>query len=300
MKLLCRALIAALAATASAAPTFIWSDKADSSFATEHISHTVPSSEIVSSVLSKDDSSLDVLFIVDRSNDGHDSLSHLASSGALPHVASKYEHARAVHHNVDNINSASMITQLVKDELGFSNSHLVLEINLDEFNTKLTANPLGALGSDPSVSQKKKYRRAQAINKARVLIIQVSPAESSALDSAMKSAIESNAVNNVMLSGQRSTAEIRMERDVESRRRMKKRSAKKGRRRLDQQEEGDDNADDEDLSGVYYVNMTPNILAGILFTLLFSFVVTTGINCMGAIQGGDVYASKYPTVGREA
>ena len=54
------------------------------------------------------------------------------------------------------------------------------------------------------------------------------------------------------------------------------------------------------MSGVYYVLMTPNILAGILFLLLFTLIAMIGLNCMGAIAGQDVFVSKMPTVGREA
>jgi len=78
------------------------------------------------------------------------------------------------------------------------------------------------------------------------------------------------------------------------------------RRRLEQEEEGDgDDAANQDnnngdMSGVYYVSMTPNILAGLLFGLLFIVVTWIGVSCMGAISGQDVYVSKMPTIGREA
>jgi hypothetical protein len=72
-----------------------------------------------------------------------------------------------------------------------------------------------------------------------------------------------------------------------------------GGRRLEQQND-DANAGNKDMTGVYYVQMTPNILAGILFGLLFAFIAYTGISCMGMITGQDVFVTKMPTVGREA
>ena len=77
-----------------------------------------------------------------------------------------------------------------------------------------------------------------------------------------------------------------------------------GRRLEDmQQEEGQNQNNkqaDDDMAGVYYVSMTPNILAGILFTLLFAVTTWIGVTCMGMIAGQDVYVKKMPPVGREA
>ena len=57
----------------------------------------------------------------------------------------------------------------------------------------------------------------------------------------------------------------------------------------------------QDGSNVAYVHMTPNILAGILYTIMFIVVTQIGIGCMGSIQGqGDIYVKKMPTIGREA
>mmetsp|Transcript_44672 Transcript_44672/g.88707 ORF Transcript_44672/g.88707 Transcript_44672/m.88707 type:complete len:83 (+) Transcript_44672:1-249(+) len=69
------------------------------------------------------------------------------------------------------------------------------------------------------------------------------------------------------------------------------------RRRLEDQANGQENGD---MSGVYYVAMTPNILAALLFMGLFTTIAWIGISCMGAISGQDVFVSKMPSVGREA
>jgi hypothetical protein len=65
-------------------------------------------------------------------------------------------------------------------------------------------------------------------------------------------------------------------------------------------DQNDANGNNSDLSGVYYVAMTPNILAGILFMGLFTMITWIGISCMGAISGQEVFVSKMPSVGREA
>ena len=77
---------------------------------------------------------------------------------------------------------------------------------------------------------------------------------------------------------------------------------------LEQEEEQGDEGDDavqdgndnSDMTGVYYVSMTPNILAGLMFGLMFVVITWIGVTCMGAIVGQDLYVSKMPTIGREA
>jgi hypothetical protein len=92
---------------------------------------------------------------------------------------------------------------------------------------------------------------------------------------------------------------------------MMKTSGKNNRRRLEDQDGDGDNQNNngqnnqnnnggDDMTGVYYVSMTPNILAGILFTLLFTVTTYIGVTCMGMIAGQDVYVKKMPAVGREA
>jgi hypothetical protein len=71
-------------------------------------------------------------------------------------------------------------------------------------------------------------------------------------------------------------------------------------RRLEQDGENANNNGNQDLSGVYYVSMTPNIFAGLLFAFLFTFITLIAVSCMGMISGQDTYVSKYPSIGREA
>ena len=66
------------------------------------------------------------------------------------------------------------------------------------------------------------------------------------------------------------------------------------RRRL---EEGGESID---LDNLYYVLITPNILAGVLFTGLFFFVTFLGMGCMNQIEGQTIFFAKQPPIGREA
>jgi hypothetical protein len=191
-----------------------------------------------------------------------------------------------------------------------------LEISLSELNRKLTslkenAKPIEhvEVGQDGILSKANSgaNHRARALAQADVIIVNVgSNTDASEIDSAVVNAIEHDSVKNVILAGIRSVDEVKHARALESRRRMSIHQTESsqliaGRRRLEDADAGNDDANaNQDMSGTYYVLMTPNIFAGILFTFLFSFVAWTGINCMGMIQGQDVFVNKMPSVGREA
>lgn len=48
-----------------------------------------------------------------------------------------------------------------------------------------------------------------------------------------------------------------------------------------------------------YLYITPDIAAGLLLGLLFVFVVTCGLGCLDSVTSTDVYAKKYPAIGKE-
>lgn len=301
MSFLSAAFFATLVVSISAAPAFVWKGDIDTSSSVEHSSVPVHASTLISSALTNGDSSLDVFFLVGRKSDGSDGLGHLASTGALRSVASKYDSADTVYHNVDYLSSARDISSMVKEALDSKTEDDVMEIDLIEFNRRLSGKPF-MVPENPSQAQRNRERRTEVISKARVLVVKAAYKDSAALDAAVSSAIESGAVNSVVLAGHRSTDEVRMEREMKNSRRMKNKPRQiAGRRRLeDEQADDDGNNNNEDLNGVYYVNMTPNIFSGILFAFLFIFVTTIGINCLNAIEGQDYYVSKYPVIGREA
>ena len=45
--------------------------------------------------------------------------------------------------------------------------------------------------------------------------------------------------------------------------------------------------------------MTPDLLAGLLVTLLFGFVVILGLSCMNTLQGPSKFAKHYPPSSKE-
>ena len=51
-------------------------------------------------------------------------------------------------------------------------------------------------------------------------------------------------------------------------------------------------ANDSSSSPTYYVYMTPNIMAGVLFGFLFIFISIIGFSCMNDLEGQTVFVSK--------
>jgi len=297
------ALFATLVISCNAAPAFIWKTQSDESSVPKYSSVPVHASTIISSAASKSDTALDVFFLVGRKGAVTEGLSHLASTGALPLIASKYDRVDTVYHNVDYLSSPALIVSLFEEALNTKNEGDVLDVDIIEYNRLLDGIPIAPLPENPSDTQKRRYKRTQAIEKARVLVLKIAHSDNVVLDSAVAKAIESDKVNNVVLAGLRSTDEVRMEREMRQTRTVQRKSnnGEQGRRRLEDAQDDDANNNNEDLSGVYYVNMTPNIFAGILFTLMFAGVISVGLNCLNAIEGqNDYYVDKYPTIGREA
>jgi hypothetical protein len=139
------------------------------------------------------------------------------------------------------------------------------------------------------------------------LIVEIdSSTEPAIVDKAVVDAID--VYDNVVFTAVRSTDEVKQEREMAARRRLeimhKAGNRMQQRRRLEDQQQQDGNGgqqqDNQDLSGVYYVHLTPNIFSGVLFFFLFSTVTWIGVSCMGMISGQDLYVKKMPTIGREA
>ena len=304
MRLLTSAILTSFLVSTGAAPAIVWKGKQDSSPKAQHISESVHVSSVISSTFSKDESSLDVFFFIGRNTDGSEALTTLASSGGLPNVSSIYENAESVNHNVDNIESSHFIASKAKELFEEPKSTgKVLEISLSELDKKLSGVQIPTINKDSTSGEKKKHRRALSLDRASIVIVKTDASESSQLDAAVTRAVKSEIVANVILAGQRSNIEVKEERDNAARRRVLHLTGKskytQSSRRLEDAEDDDNN--NEDLSGVYYVNMTPNIFAGLLFTMFFLFITQVGIGCMGGIQGPpDLYVQKYPTIGREA
>lgn len=303
----------ALLPSAFAAPAIVWKSDNTAGKSVTHSSEVVTAADIFADVLRapRDESSLAaVVFLLGRSDDGTESLSTLASSGALPGVAMKYDAADCFHHHVSDVQSPFSVT---RDAKRANSVHSVLEISIDEFYSKLTS--LGEPSKKtaeaevtqsgilpPAVQQATK--RAQALAEADVVVVNVeSSRDATEIDSAVVRAIENPSVKNVILTGVRSFTEVKIERNVEYRRRrnlMQQAGESVGATKRRRLEQNANNGDSSSMSGVYYVQMTPNIFSGLLFGALFAVVTFIGISCMGMIQGQDVYVSKLPSVGREA
>lgn len=299
---------------ALAAPAIVWKSDNNSGKSVIHSSEVVKAADIFEDVLSRprDGSSLAaVVFLFGRSDDGSESLSALASSGALPGVASKYDAADCFHHHVADVQSPFSVA---RDAKRANPVHSVLDISIEEFYSKMTSlSDTSKETAEAEVTQdgilppavQHSNKRAQALAEADVIVVNVEPSrDATEADAAILRAIDHPSVKNVVVTSVRSFAEVKNERNLEYRhRRMLMQQAGEsvlvsGRRRLDQN--ANNGGSSSSMTGVYYVQMTPNIFSGILFGILFAVISFIGISCMGMIQGQTVYVSKLPSVGREA
>jgi len=319
----CAFLFLTLLSSAFSAPAVVW-HSSESNGRALHSSVDLNASDLMKNVLSEaPEADLSaVIFLVGKGDDGSEQLTALASSGKLPKTFAKYNDASGVFHHVSGIESPHAFVREAGRIYGGDKKKRekrVLQVTLGEFSSKLAS--LGASakpveveidnqGTQKAVSSSKKVtKRERALSQADVFIVNVSSKEDAErIDSSITGAIDSSHVGSVVLAGVRSVDEVKHERFLYSQRRLQKMeqdASKRGRRRLEQEADGDQNDaqnnGQNDMSGVYYVQMTPNIFSGLLFTFFFIVVVFTGISCMSDIQGGDdTYTDKYPSLGREA
>mmetsp|Transcript_26504 Transcript_26504/g.56799 ORF Transcript_26504/g.56799 Transcript_26504/m.56799 type:complete len:322 (-) Transcript_26504:502-1467(-) len=318
----CTFLLATLLSTALSAPAVVWHSGQNShaNGRVLHSSEDLSASDLMKGVLSEAPEAelTAVVFLVGKGDDGSEQLSQLASSGKLPETFARYNDASGVYHHVSGLESTGAVVREAGRVRGDDKKKSVIEITLHEFKSKLAAfdTPveveIDSNGSPKAPSSNKKVnKRARDIAHADVYIVNVSAKQDAAtIDSSITNAIENKHVGSVVLAGIRSIEEVKHERFLYNKRRMLKMKddgskmvEARARRRLEQEgnnENGQNNGNNDDLSGVYYVAMTPNILSGLLFTFMFIMVTFTGISCMGDIQGGDTFTDKYPSLGREA
>jgi hypothetical protein len=259
------------------------------------------------------------VFLLAKGKDGSESLTELATTGKLPQTAEKYNDADGIYHHVSGIESTPT---MVREASRANTEHRVLQVSLSELNSKLTSLSEPPAEVEMEVAQngmllsktsKFANKRARDLANANVFVVKVNSKDSALdIDRTIANTIDNDKVDAVVLAGIRSTTEVKHERFLLSKRRVDtmqkegRRVLESRRRRLEQEEEegdGDDAVNDDDdssMSGVYYVAMTPNILAGLLFGLLFIVVTWIGVSCMGQISGQEVFVSKMPTIGREA
>jgi len=291
--------------SALAAPAIIWKQVASKAkqVATTHTSEYTDASDLINKVVksSEDNSNKlsSVIFLIGRDADGNEALSHLGQNNKLPETKKKYEdYAESVYYNVANLESEHTVLRDAKNALKTKKKGAApagaLSVSLDELVSKLED---VVQEEEATITSKAKRKRMKAIENAHVLIVHVPDIEedTSSLDSAISSSIDKS--QSTILAGIRSIEEVKNARKLISK--MQSTAAYTShRRRLEDAQ--DDAADDNNYDGVYYVNMTPNIFAGLLFTFFFVFVTYLGVACMSMIQGQDVYVTKMPGIGREA
>ncbi|KAL3784457.1 hypothetical protein ACHAW5_004017 [Stephanodiscus triporus] len=297
--------LAASVGLASAAPAIVW--KSGGSSGPSHISDAIDARSLLSSVVDSDgegDSSSSalaaVVFLVGREADGSEGLASLASSGKIPGVKGLYLTADEVHHHVRGMESSRTVARFAREGGRGSGDRVVAEVSMEEFRRKLASMAQTEVegGDDAEMKiTKAEQRRRRAISEADVLVVSVGVNEDPAkIDAAIVAAIDSSVVRSVVLSSVRSTAEVKHARKLAVGERFAKKAASNAGRRLQEEDAAAAAATTE---GVYYVNMTPNIFAGLLFFFMFAFTAHLGLSCMNMIEGQTVYVKKYPHIGRE-
>jgi len=300
-------LLCTIVSSAWAAPAVVWKKHELSERRFLHSSEDVSASALLSDAITG--SSFSVVFLVGKDEKGVESLTELASSGKLPSTSEKYGSASGVYHHVSGVESSAAIVR----EAAAHTDERVLSVSMKELNQKLSSFSKvdvevdGSGAQTPAASSKSAGKRARQLANANILVVNVDPKEDSAeIDRTIVSTIDNEKVQSVVLAGIRSVHEVKRERMLASQKRqsiMQQEGERvleaRRRRRLEDQAAADEN-NNADMAGVYYVSMTPNILAALLFMGLFTTITWIGISCMGAISGQDVFVSKMPSVGREA
>lgn len=277
-----------------------------------------------------------VIFLVERNTDGSEGLSSLLSSSStnnnMAGVKDRYLMADEIYYHVHGVESArtmardvrSSSNNIIEGKVGEGGKVTVAEVTMEEFQRKLASlaqseieeaeeGEIASIESSDKKITKAQQKRRKAISEADVLVVSVankSNEEDAAkqLDATIVAAIDSSAIRNVVLSSIRSTDEVKHARKLAVVERLTKNwsstSSSSTRRRLEDvaAAAGDDNvnnAQSESEAGIYYVNMTPNIFAGLLFFFMFVMTAHIGLTCMNMIEGQDVYVKKMPHIGRE-
>jgi hypothetical protein len=311
MKLFQAWLLSSLWASTLAAPAVVWKKNRKAESRSLHSSDSIAASDLMQHVLEdvppSDSSLASVVFLVNKGQNGSESLTELASSGKLPETANKYSDAAGIYHQVSGIESTPT---MVRETSRANNGHGVLQVSLSELNIKMTSSSEASMdisetGAVTKTTSKRANKRARDIAKSNVLVVLVEPNDN--IDRIIADTIDNENVDTVVLAAIRSIDEVKRDRYVMSKHRhdimanQGKRALETRRRRLDEQDGDEDgNNDNDDMTGVYYVHMTPNILSGLLFGFFFVTVTYIGIGCMGAINSQDVYVKEMPTIGREA
>jgi len=296
----------------TAVPVIVWNKAGnnDVQFTTEEI----VLSQFVASLDVSSKNEISVLFLLERNDTtGSESLTSMA-----PFLSKSQQQSIPVtqHLHVSGVGSGTVVLNVVKKAQPEASSLL---INLNEWAWKLnsthakedrdTVEMDSAGGFVLSKSEVKHSKRIGAIDAASCFVVQLpSDIPVPSLDATIAQALVHPSVSTVVLSSVRGIDEVKYERELTMRRKLQQQTimvmnqpsaSDPAHRRLQNEEDAEDNASN-DLTGVYYVQLTPNILAGLLFFFLFATVAMIGLSCMNMIAGQDVYVHTMPSIGREA
>jgi hypothetical protein len=316
-------ILAAAAASVSAAPAIVWKSGSSSLTGPSHFSNAIDARSLLTSVVGNDDEGerndspstlAAVIFLIGRTADGSEGFDSLASSGKIPGVQGRYLQADEVHHHVRGVESARTVASDARDAIGGGAGVRVAQVSMAEFQRKLNSMAqteaavlVGEEDETMTKVSKAEQRRRLAISEADVLIVTVGVNEDPAnIDDAIISAIDSSVVRNVVLSSIRSTSEVKHARKLAVGEKFAKKArstnnhSTNSRRRLQDEDAAAEDADaSSSTQGIYYVNMTPNIFAGLLFFFMFAFTAHLGLSCLNMIEIQDTFVTKYPHIGRE-
>lgn len=240
---------------------------------------------------------------------------HLHITGLESHVTVK----NMIHKTYQENSSNHMITPVIvtMDELMTFKLNMTVSSSSQNNEGMIIIHPDATMMTTTTTSQKKLSKRQVAIQKANFFIVPIpyendndstNDERTTIIDTIVLQSLQHTNVQNVIVSGIRSIEEVKYERDMIMRRQLLQMNHDIRRtsnnndinhRRLEDKQQNNYNNNNQ-LAGVYYVQMTPNILSGLLFFVLFSCVIMIGISCMNMISGQDVYVSKMPYIGREA
>jgi len=260
--------ILSLLASVSAAPAFVFHSSIKDQV---YKSSGFDSRSLLESIPPPEDGKKNVIFVLERTDDGAEALSILASAKKLQKIETlPYE----AHPHVSKIDSVTNIIRQVDILSGRKGS--------------ASSTPLSSLSDAlDAKNEGSKVRKS-------TYVVKVSQESAGDIDSVVNSVLSRSDVSSVLLTAIRSFSEAKAERLQKLDRKPKANRA----RRLDQA------AADDAYNGFdgsrYYVSMTPNILAGVLFFFFFAMSAIVGIGCMGRIAGQEVFTDKSPPVGREA
>jgi hypothetical protein len=297
----------------STTPALVWSNSAGSSRQEESSRSSVfTSDEIAAAALLDDAAPLQVVFLLGRASDGSESLTRMA-----PFLSSIVERSPAdvIHSHVAGVESLSAMKRTLAAAAAVGNKkqdkNKVAVVGLHELGMKFNASPMEQASvptmttTTTTTTTKKKSREISAAN---ILLVDVDAQTSpEVLAGAVHQAIAH--ADRVVLTAVRSIGEVKDERAKIARRRMEMQyqagahivdGRHRRRRRLENNQNQQAVVVEDQVSGAYFVQMTPNILAGLLFFFLFATIAWIGISCMGMIAAQDTYVKKMPAVGREA